>query len=474
MPRQAQITPSDITLRLQARGALTAQALAGALRVDRSTVSRGLTRLGDSVVALGAARRARYALRRAVRAIGDRWPVYRIDEGGRAREWARLHALQGGFLVEWAGPPPAWAEHAVDREGFVDGFPFFLGDLRPQGFLGRQETRRVAEALALPVDPRQWGDDDTLVFLQAEGGDVPGDLIVGDALLRRALTRQLEVAAGDAVPEAARETRYPELAARVTANGLPGSWVAGEQPKFLTAVQHGDGVVQPVLVKFSPPMDSAAGRGWADLLVAEALALAVQAEHGLATAGARTFDAGGRRFLEVIRHDRVGAHGRRGVVSLAALHGAMADGTATDWPSAVQALGRAELIDEAGLAAVRRLHSFGELIGNSDMHFGNLSFWLDDARPFRPAPAYDTLPMTWAPTSTGEFVDPASRVFAPRPPLPAALPDWCEAAAWAADFWRRVAADERVSRFSAARAREAGAVVARMRDHFGGTSPTTT
>ena len=131
MPRPAQITPSDLTLRFQIDGAVTAQALADRLGVDRSTISRALSRLGDAVVALGAARRARYALRRPIRNIGDRWPIYRIDENGRAREWARLHALHGGTFIEWAGAQPAWAERAFDREGFFDGFPFFLGDVRP-------------------------------------------------------------------------------------------------------------------------------------------------------------------------------------------------------------------------------------------------------------------------------------------------------------------------------------------------------
>ena len=466
MARPAQLASTDLTLHLQAGGAMTAQGLADRLRVDRSTVARGLGRLGESVVTLGAARRARYALRRAVRSVGDRWPVYRVDATGRASEWARLHALHGGFLIEWAGEPPAWAEQAVDREGFVDGFPFFLGDSRPQGFLGRRQARRVAEALRLPEDPRSWGNDDTLVFLQAEGDDLPGDLIVGEAPLRCVQARAFDSAVADeAIAERSRAARYPELAAQVSAGGLAGSSAGGEQPKFLTAVRRRDGAVQAVLVKFSPPMDTPVGRRWADLLAAEAHALAVLAEHGLATAGARALDAGGRRFLEVARHDRQGAHGRRGVVSLEALHGTFAEGAAADWHAAAEALARAELLDAAGLDAVRRLHSFGELIGNSDMHFGNLSFWLGDARPFRPAPAYDMLPMAWAPSTQGEVVE---RAFAPRAPLPGALPAWGEAAAWAEEFWRRVAADAAVSREFRARAREAGALVARMRGHFSG------
>ena len=468
MARPAQLTVADLTLRFQVGGALSAQALATALDVTQPTISRGLTRLGESVVVLGAARRARYALRRAVRSAGDRWPVYRVDAAGRAGEWARVHALHGGVWVEWAGEAPAWAERALDREGFLDGFPFFLGDLRPQGFLGRQQARRVAEALRLPVDPRSWSDDDTLGFLQAEGDDLPGDLVMGDAPLRRVLARALDATTTEVtdamVAESARATRYPELAMRVSAGGLPGSSAGGEQPKFLTALRRDDGTVQAVLVKFSPPMDTPVGRRWADLLAAEAQALTVLAEHGLATAGARVLDAGGRRFLEVARHDRVGAQGRRGVVSLEALHGAFeGGGAATDWPAAAEALARGELIDVAGRDVVRRLHSFGELIGNTDMHFGNLAFWLDDALPFRPTPAYDMLPMGWAPSTQGEVVE---RAFAPRPPLPGVRPAWSEAAGWAMEFWRRVADDATVSAEFAEIARRAGAQVERMRGLF--------
>ncbi|MSU68709.1 MAG: type II toxin-antitoxin system HipA family toxin YjjJ [Opitutaceae bacterium] len=466
MARPAQCIRADLTLQLEVRGALTARELATALGVAQLTISRGLARLGDAVVALGAARRARYALRRAVRSLGDRWPVYRIDAAGWAGEWARVQALHGGFLVDWAGAAPGWAERALDREGFLDGFPFFLGDLRPQGFLGRQQARRVAEALRLPADPRQWGDDDTLVFLQAEGADLPGDLIVGEAPVRRLLAWALDAASAvvDPVAESAPAVRYPELPTQVSAGGMAGSSAGGEPPKFLTTVRRGAGSVEPVLVKFSPPMETPVGRRWADLLAAEAHALAQLAEHGLATAGARVLDAGGRRFLEVTRHDRVGARGRRGVLSLEALRRAFdGGGAAHDWVAAAESLARAELIEVASVDAVRRLHFFGELIGNSDMHFGNLSFWLDDARPFRVAPTFDMLPIAWAPSVQGEV---AVRELAPRPPLPRAAGMWAEVAAWAIEFWRRVAADAAASAEFAEIARRTGAQVERMRGLF--------
>ena len=103
---------------------------------------------------------------------------------------------------------------------------------------------------------------------------------------------------------------------------------------------------------------------------------------------------------------------------LEALHGAaVATVARRDWPTAALELQQQGLIDAAALATIRRLHAFGELIGNSDMHFGNLAFWLDDTLPFRVAPAYDMLPMLWALGLQGEI---AELTFSPAPPLPAA------------------------------------------------------
>jgi hypothetical protein len=122
------------------------------------------------------------------------------------------------------------------------------------------------------------------------------------------------------------------------------------------------------------------------------------------------------------------------------------------------------LIDTAALRSIRLRHAFGVLIGNSDMHLGNLAFWLDDTVPLRLAPAYDMLPMLWAPVAGNATPRP---VFEPAPPLPAELECWRPAAAWAEDFWQRVATDARVSPEFADIAREAGETVRRLRTHFG-------
>ncbi|MDQ8208272.1 HipA domain-containing protein [Coraliomargarita sp. SDUM461003] len=52
----------------------------------------------------------------------------------------------------------------------------------------------------------------------------------------------------------------------------------------------------------------------------------------------------------------------------------------------------------------------GELIANTDMHWGNLSFFLPEQSPYPLAPVYDMLPMRFRPSSTGEVIE---RTFEP-------------------------------------------------------------
>jgi hypothetical protein len=88
---------------------------------------------------------------------------------------------------------------------------------------------------------------------------------------------------------------------------------------------------------------------------------------------------------------------------------------------------------------------------------------LSDTLPLRLAPAYDMLPMLWAPVPGQATPTPG---FAPTPPLPGELAGWTEAAGWAEEFWARVSGDARVSAEFAAIARAAGAQVGRMREVF--------
>ncbi len=457
MPRPQTVSLSDVTLRLQAGGPQRAADLAANGGVDRSHIARLLNQAGRQVERIGAARRARYALRRSIRALGDGWPVYRLDEGGRAREFGRLESFWGGWRMSWAEPAPAWSHLVTDVDDWSQGFPFFLSDLRPQGFVGRIIARRVAAGMSLPLDPTSWGDDQVLVYLEAEGDDLPGNFVVGDGALRRALGLQAHASA------VVDRSSYAELASMALHGGLPGSSAGGEQPKFLTRVQEG-GESRAVLVKFSPLLETPAGRRWADLLVAEAIAWEVLAAHGEGTSGARLTDSGGRRFLEVPRFDRVGEWGRRGVISLTALQGAEGALDTTDWVAAAEHFATEGILSAETAASVRRRRAFGELIGNSDMHPGNLAFFLSDQVPLALAPTYDMLPMLWAPVAGGEILD---RTFNPLPPVPRQAADWSIAAGWAEAFWERLVADPRVSSGFVEIAHRSRETVAHLRRGYG-------
>lgn len=463
MPRPPQITRENLAPLIRARGPVSATELAALLRVNRTTIARAVPDFGDELVTLGATRSTRYVMRRGIRHIGSRWRLFRIDEAGRTGEWAELEALhERGWRVNWAGSPPEWAGHFTEANGLWSGFPFFLGDVRPLGFLGRAIASRISRALALPEDPRRWSDDDIVVYLHAAGEDVPGNVVLGEDCLRQALAASADLPSGRSVAEDQWETSYPNQAAEISQN-LPGSSAGGEQPKFLATLRGENGTFQPVLVKFTAPLEQETGRRWADLLVCEFHAREVLAAAGLSNPGTRLLDAGGRRFLEVPRFDRRGPSGRLGVVSLEALSAASV-GLARDWCTAAAGLHRHGLIDEASVAIIQRLQAFGELIGNSDMHPGNLAFFLGDTLPLQVTPCYDMLPMQWAPGAQGEIVN---RPFAPAPQVPALLETWRDAAAMAEDFWERVAADPRITPAFAGMAADARSVVRRLRAHVG-------
>jgi len=463
--RIAQTTREILAPHIRARGPVSATELAAVLRVNRTTIARTLPDFGDELVTLGATRSTRYLLRREIRHIGNRWPVYQIDADGHPQEWAELEALHPhAWRITWANSAPAWAEHFLEETGLWSGFPFFLGDMRPQGFLGGIIARQISGNLQLPEDPRQWSDEDTLIYLHGVGEDAPGNLVVGNDCLRRALRRQNDRFQDRVIDESDRTDLYPQLALHANQT-LLGSSAGGDQPKFLAALRTGTDSFQPVIVKFTAPQDQPTGRRWADLLLGEFHAHEILAQNRLALAGALILDAEGRRFLEVPRFDRMAAGGRRGVVSLEALHAAAVGTNSRNWPDAAAQLQRLGLIDEETLSTIQRLYLFGELIGNTDMHFGNLSFFLDDTLPLQPTPSYDMLPMLWAPGSQGELIE---RDFRPLPPLPSMTEQWREAADWAESFWGRLIADDRLSNGFRPSAESALTQIRQLRRQVGG------
>jgi serine/threonine protein kinase HipA of HipAB toxin-antitoxin module len=164
-----------------------------------------------------------------------------------------------------------------------------------------------------------------------------------------------------------------------------------------------------VLVKFSEPDAGPVGERWRDLLLAEHLALETLREAGVPAATTRLIDTteqgGGQRFLEVARFDRTGALGRRAVFSLSALDAEFVGAGGSHWPAIARRLVTEKVILPRAAESAALLWAFGTLIGNTDMHGGNLSFLSEQGPPCEIAPAYDMSPMAFAPRSGGGLPD---------------------------------------------------------------------
>jgi hypothetical protein len=409
-------------------GVLTSAELQELLGVSQPTVSRALAPLihAGQVQKVGAARSQRYVLPRNVPGVGSEVQVMRIDAHGRPSPFARMVPLEGGAF---------WVDEADGVSARHDGLPWFLDDMRPQGFMGRTFAHAHPE-LQLGHDPRHWSDDDVLRAMTLYGDDLPGNLIMGEAAFQRFHTLPARAS------QVASSADYPQLAEQAMRGTHPGSSAGGEQPKFctITAGRH-------VIVKFSPAGTAPADQRMRDLLVCEHLALHTLAQAGLPAAPTQLFMGAGRVFLESERFDRTPLAadaplgGRIGMVSLQ-VYNAEYVGELDNWAATANRMAARHLLTQADARTLRLLEAYGQLIANTDRHYGNISLVLqgDD---WALSPTYDMLPMLYAPVS-GELVP---RDFASRPqqPTAATLGEWGEAQRLATAFWQAAAADKRVS-----------------------------
>jgi hypothetical protein len=123
-----------------------------------------------------------YALTRNAFGSGDRMPIYCVDADGYTSHVADIRPLaSGGFFVHCqAGAPSILPGEAGN--GYFDDLPYYLQDLRPQGFIGRQIARDMArDSSDFPANPRYWSTDHVGRYLLTNGEDLPGNFIVGEA-----------------------------------------------------------------------------------------------------------------------------------------------------------------------------------------------------------------------------------------------------------------------------------------------------
>ncbi len=383
----------------------------------------------------GETRACVYATARKI-ADTSAWPLHRITADAGVELLGELLAIgRGEFALRPQRPLPALMQPPHFGAGVFPDLPWFLDDQRPQGFLGRHFAHRLSAALNVPRDLKVWTGDHTITALIALGHDQLGDLVLGERGLERALAgidHPVDVLQPDD-----RATAYPTLAMAALQGEPVGSTPGGEQQKFTATLAVNDGF-ESLIVKFSDAGGNPVATRWASLLRCEAIAARVLNERGTAAAADRVFEAAGQIFLESPRFDRTPQLGRRGLVSVAALDAAFYGHASTPWWLFAEELRRDGWIDAADADALQRIHWFGVLIGNSDMHLGNVSLVLRDSRPLALAPVYDMLPMTWRPTAQGALVP---RTLNLTIPAPGQLAQWRWAAEAALTFWATVSAD---------------------------------
>ena len=402
-------------------GVVTAQQLQSATGKSQPSISLALAKLGPAVCKLGAARSTRYAAAQPILGLPAEQNLIWTMPDGVLQTFGSLHFLQSGSVyvrrpqgADWLSPP--------------NQLPWFLQTLRPQGFLGRQLTRLRPD---FPVDPDAWRTEQVLYMAINHIGDPPGALHLGD-------TRGRWVA--EAPPAMPEQAQHFDTLARTVSQTLPAaSSAGGEQPKFTAEATGTDGRHQHLIVKFSPPRGTPFGERWHDLLHLEHVALAVLAENGVAVANTRIVESDSRTYLVSERFDRLGMEGKRHVVAAAAVHDAFVQGPRQHWVATCEALAAKKLLASAHVSTVASTYLFGQYIGNTDMHFGNLSFFVDDVvKPtFVPTPVYDMLPMAWRPGIYGGELDVSPVQPQIQPTGYGALAT--EVRIWAIAYWERAA-----------------------------------
>lgn len=361
--------------------ALTAAQLSASTQASQPSISRALNRLGARICRMGAARNTRYAWVQEVMGLPGRAQLLWLGGAAHRARFGELCFLAGNQIyVRGDGVETLMQGH----------LPWYLTSLQPQGFLGRELARTRPD---LPSDPQQWSLPQVLYAALSGLHDPPGAIRLAEEGLGGGFSSSGGWIAPLDVLE--RAQHYDTLATQI-GHSLPArSSAGGEQPKFTARVEGmGD-----VIVKFTPPRDTPFGERWFGLLQLEQLALGLLRTHGFATAQTELLHGPQRTHLQSLRFDRGETMLRRHVVAIDALHGEFVGGARHHWVHTCEALAEKKLISQQDLSTAATLHAFGHFIANTDMHFGNLSFFVDDiAKPqLRLAPLYDMLPMKWRP-----------------------------------------------------------------------------
>lgn len=414
------MNPSKIDLpealaALLARGELlTAAQLAAATGKSQPSISLALGKLGDRVHRMGAARSTRYALKKDILGLPAEHELSWNGPdatGSMPSQWGRLTYLHGNYVHVRSG----------QKEWLTQGkLPWFLSPLRPQGFLGRELARANP---SFPANPEHWSLVQILHCAIAHMREPSGAFFFSRAETVSWGMPEDPVVLGE----------YYDGLAQQTGSGLPtGSSAGGEQPKF---VVNRDAVGR-FIVKFTPPRGTPFGERWHALLSLEKLALDTLQAHGIDSARSDLIETPQRSYLQSARFDRHELYRMQHVVAINAIHEEFVKTSWTNWLTSSEVLTKLGLITAQELSQIASIFAFGHYIGNTDMHSGNLSFFVDDVitPKIRLAPVYDMLPMMWKPDPHHGLSDsPVRKQYMPD----GFEQEKAQARQWAVEFWEQ-------------------------------------
>ncbi len=196
------------------RSPATSKEIQAATGLSQSAVARQLRGMGDNIIRLQSGRSPRYAATQNAFGGNDKLPLSIVDAHGNTVLAAYVRPLaHGGFFVEPAtGMPPLLLGESGN--GLYEDLPYFLFDLGPQGFLGRQIAEEMAaQSDGFPTDPRRWNTNHIGRYLVSNGDDLPGNFKFGEQALLRVRRK----------PAIVSDKDYPELADSVMSGVIPGS-----------------------------------------------------------------------------------------------------------------------------------------------------------------------------------------------------------------------------------------------------------
>jgi len=162
------------------RGPATSKAIQEHTGLSQTAVSYQLRIMGDSVIRIKRGRSPRYALTRNAFGGNDKLPLSMVDAYGNTVLAAYIRPLlHGGFFVEPATGMPNLLL-GEKKDGLYEELPYFLLDMSPQGFIGRQIAMEMAARDPdFPTDPRRWSSNHIGRYLVSNGDDLPGNFKFG-------------------------------------------------------------------------------------------------------------------------------------------------------------------------------------------------------------------------------------------------------------------------------------------------------